>query len=94
VAQGQEYELCRETLVTPETLVSVSSESTLIWVSEVRSHHWYIYGMDFFVNLTRPGARVARKVRQDIGFPRNYKEDSIVGQFEGVVLTKGSKLLG
>jgi large subunit ribosomal protein L11e len=53
-----------------------------------------IYGMDFFVNLTRPGARVARrKVRKGrIGQPHKItKEDSIKwfqDRFEGVVLAK------
>jgi large subunit ribosomal protein L11e len=50
--------------------------------------------MDFFVNLTRPGARVSRrKVRQGrIGFSHKItKEDSIKwfqDKFEGVVLAK------
>jgi large subunit ribosomal protein L11e len=53
-----------------------------------------IYGMDFFVCLTRPGARVAkRKVRQGrIGKSHKVtKEDSIKwfqDKFEGVVLAK------
>jgi len=53
-----------------------------------------IYGMDFFVCLTRPGARVARrKVRQGrVGFPHKIrKEDAIQwfqDKFEGVVLSK------
>lgn len=53
-----------------------------------------IYGMDFFVCLTRPGARVARrKVRQGrIGSGHKItKEDSIKwfqDKFEGVVLSK------
>ncbi len=53
-----------------------------------------IYGMDFFVCLTRPGARVAkRKVRQGrIGKSNKVtKEDSIKwfqDKFEGVVLAK------
>ena len=53
-----------------------------------------IYGMDFFVCLTRPGARVARrKVRQGrIGHSHKItKEDSIKwfqDKFEGVVLAK------
>jgi large subunit ribosomal protein L11e len=53
-----------------------------------------IYGMDFFVCLTRPGARVARrKVRKGrVGFNHKVtKEDSIKwfqDKFEGVVLTK------
>merc|ERR1712176_1394668 len=51
-----------------------------------------IYGMDFFICLTRPGARVARrKVRKArVGFPHKItKEDSIKwfqDKFEGVVL--------
>mmetsp|Transcript_5917 Transcript_5917/g.9848 ORF Transcript_5917/g.9848 Transcript_5917/m.9848 type:complete len:178 (+) Transcript_5917:93-626(+) len=53
-----------------------------------------IYGMDFFVCLTRPGSRVAkRKVRQGrIGKSHKVtKEDSIKwfqDKFEGVVLAK------
>ena len=53
-----------------------------------------IYGMDFFVCLTRPGARVAkRKVRRSrVGFNHKItKEDSIKwfqDKFEGVVLAK------
>jgi large subunit ribosomal protein L11e len=53
-----------------------------------------IYGMDFFVCLTRPGARVARrKVRQaKVGFNHKIrKEDAIQwfqDKFEGVVLAK------
>lgn len=53
-----------------------------------------IYGMDFFVNLTRPGARVARrKVRQSrVGYKHKItKEDAIkwfADKFEGVVLAK------
>lgn len=53
-----------------------------------------IYGMDFFVCLTRPGARVAkRKVRRTkVGFNHKItKEDSIKwfqDKFEGVVLAK------
>jgi large subunit ribosomal protein L11e len=53
-----------------------------------------IYGMDFFVCLTRPGARVAkRKIRQGrIGHSHKItKEDSIKwfqDKFEGVVLAK------
>ena len=53
-----------------------------------------IYGMDFFICLTRPGARVARrKIRQGrIGFPHKItKEDSIKWfqtKFDGVVLEK------
>ena len=53
-----------------------------------------IYGMDFFVCLTRPGARVARrKVRQGrVGASHKItKEDSIKwfqDKFEGVVLAK------
>jgi large subunit ribosomal protein L11e len=51
-----------------------------------------IYGMDFFVNLTRPGARVSRrKVRQGrVGLHQKItKEDAIKwfqDKFEGVVL--------
>lgn len=53
-----------------------------------------IYGMDFFVCLTRPGARVARrKVHQGrVGHKHKIvKEDSIKwfqDKFEGVVLAK------
>jgi large subunit ribosomal protein L11e len=53
-----------------------------------------IYGMDFFVCLNRPGARVARrKVRQSrVGFNHKVtKEDAIKwfqDKFEGVVLAK------
>ena len=53
-----------------------------------------IYGMDFFICLTRPGARVAkRKVRRGrIGFNHKItKEDAIKwfqDKFEGVVLAK------
>merc|ERR1711920_410403 len=53
-----------------------------------------IYGMDFFVCLTRPGARVARrKVRKGrIGHPHKITtEDAIKwfqDKFEGVVLAK------
>merc|ERR1712071_399129 len=53
-----------------------------------------IYGMDFFVCLTRPGARVARrKVRKSrVGFPHKItKEDSIqwfTEKFDGIILTK------
>ena len=53
-----------------------------------------IYGMDFFVCLTRPGARVAkRKVRQGrVGKSHKVtKEDAIKwfqDKFEGVVLNK------
>lgn len=56
-----------------------------------------IYGMDFFVCLTRAGARVARrKIRQGrVGFPHKItKQDSIQwfqDKFEGVVLAKDSK---
>ncbi|TMW61596.1 hypothetical protein Poli38472_012787 [Pythium oligandrum] len=51
-----------------------------------------IYGMDFFVVLNRPGARVARrKIRQSrVGAPhRLHKEDAIKwfqAKFEGIVL--------
>ncbi|MGK3762046.1 MAG: large subunit ribosomal protein L11e, partial [Bacillariaceae sp.] len=53
-----------------------------------------IYGMDFFVNLTRKGARVAkRKIRRSrIGFSHKItKEDAIKwfqDKFEGVVLAQ------
>jgi large subunit ribosomal protein L11e len=53
-----------------------------------------IYGMDFYVNLTRAGARVAkRKVRRSrVGFNHKItKEDAIKwfqDKFEGVVLAK------
>lgn len=53
-----------------------------------------IYGMDFFVCLTRAGARVARrKIRQSrVGFSHKIrKEDAIQwfqDKFEGVVLSK------
>merc|ERR1711935_1293884 len=55
-----------------------------------------IYGMDFFVCLTRPGARVARrKIRNSrVGFNHKVtKEDSITwfqDRFEGVVLMKAA----
>jgi len=53
-----------------------------------------IYGMDFFICLTRPGARVARrKIRSGrIGMPHKItKEDAIKWfqtKFDGVVLEK------
>lgn len=53
-----------------------------------------IYGMDFFVCLTRPGARVTRRKQRKakIGYShRISKEDSIQwfqDKFEGVVLSK------
>merc|ERR1712037_548523 len=53
-----------------------------------------IYGMDFFVCLTRPGARVSRrKIRKGrVGFSHKVtKEDAIKwfqDKFEGVVLAK------
>ena len=53
-----------------------------------------IYGMDFFVCLTRPGARVARrKIRQGrVGFPHKItKADAVKWfqtKFDGVVLEK------
>lgn len=53
-----------------------------------------IYGMDFFVCLTRPGARVARrKIRRSrVGFNHKItKQDAIQwfqDKFEGVVLAK------
>jgi large subunit ribosomal protein L11e len=55
-----------------------------------------IYGMDFFVVLTRPGARVARrKMRQTrVGAPhRLHKEDAIKWfqtKYEGIVLDKAN----
>lgn len=55
-----------------------------------------IYGMDFFINLTRAGARVSRrKVRQSrIGYPHKItKEDAIKwfqDKFEGVVLANAA----
>uniref|UniRef100_A0A7S0G9V9 50S ribosomal protein L5, chloroplastic n=2 Tax=Proboscia inermis TaxID=420281 RepID=A0A7S0G9V9_9STRA len=55
-----------------------------------------IYGMDFFVCLTRPGARVARrKVRQStVGYNHKItKEDAIKwfqDRFEGIVLMKAA----
>merc|ERR1712037_102828 len=51
-----------------------------------------IYGMDFFVCLTRPGARVARRKTRNsrVGFRHKIKrEDSVQwfqDRFEGVVL--------
>jgi large subunit ribosomal protein L11e len=53
-----------------------------------------IYGMDFFVCLTRAGARVARrKVRHGrVGFPHKITKDDAIkwfqDKFEGVVLAK------
>mmetsp|Transcript_15258 Transcript_15258/g.43037 ORF Transcript_15258/g.43037 Transcript_15258/m.43037 type:complete len:177 (-) Transcript_15258:77-607(-) len=53
-----------------------------------------IYGMDFFVCLTRPGARVARRKIQQGRIGQKHKitkEDSIKwfqDKFEGVVLAK------
>lgn len=53
-----------------------------------------IYGMDFFVCLTRPGARVSRRKVRQARVGRSHKvtkEDSIKwfqDKFEGVVLTK------
>ncbi|GMI40249.1 hypothetical protein TrCOL_g5415 [Triparma columacea] len=53
-----------------------------------------IYGMDFFVCLTRAGARVARRKtrNQKVGFPHKLtKEDAITwfqDKYEGVVLAK------
>lgn len=55
-----------------------------------------IYGMDFYVCLTRAGARVARrKVRQGrVGFSHKIKREEAVqwfqDKFEGVVLSKAS----
>jgi large subunit ribosomal protein L11e len=55
-----------------------------------------IYGMDFFVCLTRKGARVARrKIQQTkVGFPHKItKQDAIQwfqDKFEGVVLNKAA----
>ena len=53
-----------------------------------------IYGMDFFVCLTRPGARVAkRKIRRSrVGFNHKITKDDAIkwfaDKFEGVVLAK------
>jgi len=53
-----------------------------------------IYGMDFFVCLTRAGARVARrKVRRSrVGFNHKITKDDAIkwfqDKFEGVVLAK------
>jgi large subunit ribosomal protein L11e len=53
-----------------------------------------IYGMDFFVCLTRPGARVHRRKAKNakVGFPHKLtKEDAITWfqeKYEGVVLAK------
>merc|ERR1712111_122162 len=55
-----------------------------------------IYGMDFFVCLTRPGARVARrKVRKSrVGYPHKIKKEEAIqwfqDKFEGVVLSKAT----
>merc|ERR1712161_8386 len=53
-----------------------------------------IYGMDFFINPTRPGARVARrKIRQSrMGIRHKVKKEDAIkwfqDKFEGVVLAK------
>lgn len=53
-----------------------------------------IYGMDFFVVLSRPGARVShRKIQQSrIGAPHRLRKDDAINWFqtkyEGIVLDK------